>query len=924
MTFHISKIFGSIIIRLGLIFGALAAMTTASLMVAWLVFQSIASNMSVMSDEHLPDLKASADVVASTDTMRDILVEVLSAQTSAEIDELSNVTRQAVTSMNNNMLGEKASLVDRVEKSLFELIASRKDALQSQDLVAATTRQALQLSANAINLLDEASDTVYFELVLGGDTTIETVDSSLTNLIETDFALYQTTLATHSEMNLLTGLALSRTQTDDKSVQAILDDLAAAADKHLRDLLDQLSGAKITSDLAQNLSTAQDELMQVFGKPRAFVRPTAILAIHQAADADLSAALDTIYFDLVIKSEDTKVTNHDSIRALLDDQVTGLREQAALNASTKSFVAAILQVALSRETVALDLNANELELAGLHLAQAMEAGTEDIKANLTEMLKFADPKTGIVATMAASIKAMGQASQATQTATAAVGEIAKVAAEAASEARFDIAASADLLNRQVSTARQRIEAISFMSIVLVIAAPGLIWLMITRPLNRVTRVTERLAQGDLSEITELHQRHGEIGRLTRALQIFRQGALERIQLQADEKRNNEERAAAEQAAEQAKRESEQRARELEDKRAREDQQREAEAVAREEEIRAKDEFERNLRAKEQETVVSALADGLHRLSKGDLSLVIHTAFPESYEGLRQDYNTAVNSLSDIIRQIGICADTINNSSAEIATASQDLSTRTERAAKTLEQTSTALNAVTVGVSSSAQGASNAAKDAKDVNQKTEHSRKVMTDALQAMREIEGSSSKIGQIVSVIDAIAFQTNLLALNAGVEAARAGEAGAGFAVVASEVRQLAHRSSEAADQIKSLVSMSTTQVGTGVTLLAETSKWLDRNLDGIAKMAQSMAEIASSSEDQSRRLTDINQSVEELDDNTQKNTAMFEETTAANQSLTDQARQLIDMVSGFSTAAHAEDLYANNETESFAASAVDGQAA
>ncbi|GAA6177568.1 methyl-accepting chemotaxis protein [Sulfitobacter pacificus] len=909
MISRLSHTLGSVIVRLGLIFGALAAMTTAAIVVAWMVFQSIASNMAVLSDTHLPELQESAKVVATTDAVRNILLEVLIAESTAELDQLSVRMQATLAALRQNIGTDEpaadeamATLVEDVEKSLGDLTAARKEALLSRTSVAEKIKEALNLATGAADLLATASDEAFAELVKGGDNTIGSVDASLTQLIESDFALYQSTLAVHSKMNLLSGLALSRTQTTDGSIRTILADLATAADKHLRDLLGQLAGAEPTRNLAESLKITQAELMKTFRNTGRSTRPTTILALRQAADADLTAALDDIYFELVIKSEDTKAANQDAIKVLLDEQVMGIRQQAALNASTKSLVSAILQVALSRDTNELDLNAAALKRSTSQLATAMDGAAPNIQKILKEIMAMSDPQKGILFTRAAAITANQRAFQATQRATQAVGQIATAVSEGALKARSHIESSAAILNTQVHTAQERIKIISLISGIIVLIAPGLIWWMITRPLNRVTKVTERLARGDLSQITELHQQHGEIGRLAQALHIFRQGALERIQLQTDEKRNQEERLAAERSAEQAKRDAEQQARDLEAARAKEDRDREARTFAREEEARLKEEKERDLRAKEQALVVSELADGLNRLSKGDLSLVIETAFPPSYEGLRKDYNTAILSLSEIIENIGLCADTIDQSSAEITAASLDLATRTEKAATTLEQTSTALNAITTGVSAAAKGASSAARDANEVNEKTEQSRKVMTDAVQAMREIEGSSSEIGKIVGVIDAIAFQTNLLALNAGVEAARAGEAGAGFAVVASEVRQLAHRSSEAADQIKSLVSLSTTQVETGVTLLAENSNWLDWNLNEISKMAQIMTEIASSSDQQSRGLSDINRSVEELDGNTQKNAAMFEETTAANQSLTEQARQLISMVSGFSTVAPA----------------------
>lgn len=912
MTSFVSRLFSSIILRLGLAFGALAAMTTAAIIVAWLVFQSIGSSMVELSDDLLPELRNSANVVSATDNIRNILLDILVAQSTGDLNTLDEARQASLAQIRAHLAGaapsessEIVTLVDEVEASLFELIDARKDALASQASVMETVREGLGRATKATGILANASDAVYFDLVLGGDATIETVDAGLSELIEKDFALYQSALASHSEMNLLSGLALSRTQTGDVSVRSILSDLATASSERLTGLLDVLSEDAKTAVLAEELKTAQMVLMKVFGTGFTTMRPTTILSLRQSADAALSLALDDIHFDLVIKSEETKTANKDSIRGLLEVQVNAIRDQAVLDGANRAFVSAMLQVAMSPDPLALDLNGAELALAATQLTRAMEGATDDIRANLSEMLKTADPAKGIVFTRAEALDAEHRALDATEKATAAVSQIAQVVSDAADRARSDIEASAANLDQKVDVAQTRIETISLLSILLVVLAPFFIWLLITRPLNRVTRVTERLAKGDLSEIAGLSQKYGEIGRLAQALQVFRQGALERIKLQADEEGYQKEKREAERAAEQAKREAEQRARDLEEQRAKDDRERESEAKALEEEQRQREDQERRARAAEQELVVSQLAQGLNRLSNGDLSITIDTVFPVDYESLRTDYNSAVLSLSDIIDKIGFCAEAINQSSAEIASASLDLSTRTEKAAATLEETATALNSVTQGVSVAAQGASNAAREANDVNHKTKESRKVMTRAVNAMHEIEGSSSEIGQIVSVIDSIAFQTNLLALNAGVEAARAGEAGAGFAVVASEVRLLAHRSAEAASQIQSLVSSSTSQVENGVTLLAETSSLLDGNLNDISAMAKSMVDIASSSDQQSKGLSEINHSVEVLDGATQKNAAMFEETTAANQSLTEQARQLIKMVSGFTTATTAGDV-------------------
>ena len=208
----------------------------------------------------------------------------------------------------------------------------------------------------------------------------------------------------------------------------------------------------------------------------------------------------------------------------------------------------------------------------------------------------------------------------------------------------------------------------------------------------------------------------------------------------------------------------------------------------------------------------------------------------------------------------------------------------------------ALSVLTESVASSAKGASEANSTVDRVREDAESNHRVMQDAVGAMGEIESSSSEIGKIVEVIDSIAFQTNLLALNAGVEAARAGDAGRGFAVVASEVRILAHRCSEAALEISKLISESGRQVTHGVSLMDQASEALKTIVTGIGDVAKHVSQISNSANEQSHGISEINVAVRQIDQSTQQNAAMFEETTAASQALAEQAGNLARLVGGF----------------------------
>ncbi|HBZ43329.1 MAG TPA: chemotaxis protein [Maritimibacter sp.] len=298
----------------------------------------------------------------------------------------------------------------------------------------------------------------------------------------------------------------------------------------------------------------------------------------------------------------------------------------------------------------------------------------------------------------------------------------------------------------------------------------------------------------------------------------------------------------------------------------------------------------------QDKVVDGLRRGLESLAEGNLTMRIEERFSEDYEQLRTDFNLAADKLLEAMRGVIENADLITGEAAEISNAADDLSARTEKQAATLEETAGALDELTSSVRSAADGASHANEIVDKARANAEASGDVVREAVSAMGEIEESSIQISKITGVIDDIAFQTNLLALNAGVEAARAGEAGRGFAVVASEVRALAQRSSDAAREINALIASSDGQVKRGVDLVGQAGDALKGIVDTVSEISRHVSEIAVSSREQSSGLAEINAAVNQLDQVTQQNAAMFEETTAASHALTREAETLATTMGRF----------------------------
>ncbi len=379
---------------------------------------------------------------------------------------------------------------------------------------------------------------------------------------------------------------------------------------------------------------------------------------------------------------------------------------------------------------------------------------------------------------------------------------------------------------------------------------------ISAPVTAMTAAMRRLADQDFTVEIPGAGRGDEIGAMSAAVQVFKGAGVEKLRLEG-------------QAAE---------------------QQRLMEAE------RARGEAERAKAAADQGAVVTAVASGLEQLAGGDLTARLNQAFPAGYEALRDNYNAAMVQLQTAMQAITGNAQGIRSGTEEIAQASDDLSRRTEQQAASLEETAAALDEITATVRKTAEGAKHAREIVVQTRSDAEHSGSVVRQAVGAMGEIEASSRQVGQIIGVIDEIAFQTNLLALNAGVEAARAGDAGRGFAVVASEVRALAQRSADAAREIKALIHTSAQQVGMGVKLVGETGEILARIVTQVAEVSGVVGEIAAAAAEQASGLAEVNTAVNQMDQVTQQNAAMVEQSTAAAHALSQETAALTQLTGRF----------------------------
>ena len=379
---------------------------------------------------------------------------------------------------------------------------------------------------------------------------------------------------------------------------------------------------------------------------------------------------------------------------------------------------------------------------------------------------------------------------------------------------------------------------------------------IANGIHLVRNSMKRITEGDYDSQVEGTDRRDEIGGMAHSAELFRKAAIEKRELEESSKIQREQN----------------------------ETERETRTAAMEADTRAL------------KLAVDALGEGLTRLSKGDLCAAITGPFPPDLERLRTDFNEVATNLKRVMTEIATNSSSIHANSQQMRSAADDLARRTEQQAASLEQTSAALSEITETVKSATERAEEASHMVDNAKVYAEKSGAVVNDAMSAMNRIEDATDEIGKIINVIDEIAFQTNLLALNAGVEAARAGEAGKGFAVVAQEVRALAGRAADAARDIKTLVTRSNDEVRSGVELVTATGQALHRIGEDVLRINEHVKAIVTSAREQSVGLSEINSAVGQMDQVTQQNAAMVEQTNAASHTLASDAENLSRLVGQF----------------------------
>ena len=847
--------FSSLGAKIILIMFAIGSVAGLLGVIASLVFAQVAQDMSRLTTEKLKTLDQGTHLISAADETKNTMVGVLLARDMQAIQQSRDAAQQAgerllhaVDALPADSQAAVRSDATAASEMLDQLIAARRLQFRNEEAISSQLEGLQARSAELLATMTELADEAYFDLTIGGEETIEAVDTTLSDLVDEQFVALQSLLQARAELNLLSGVLMSLGLSRDGAIQTILTDIAVASRTRLENTVETMRDNAYASDYAEVAATASGTLGTLLDDDnlRQSAVQNAILEARRDADVGLSNAIDDTIFFLTISAEEATTNNRDAIQSLLDTEVEKINTLFEISNRISGFQDAALKLVNAPALAEARTASVPLQQAADALSRYSDFAQGRLADSLSHLIALANPETGLLAYKITVLNADLAASEAAAATSDAVLKISRRASDLGTQSQTDIAAMATRIQAEIADANLQINVLLVSLGVVLVLAFLLTRIVVQRPLRRLRETTERLAAGNLAVVDGFQRSSEEIFSIATALAVFRDGLLEKQTMGKQQDK------------------------------------------------------ERQARLEEQQAAVSAIGQALERLSDGDLTQRIDAEMSEGYAKLRDDFNIAQDTLREMLREISTSSSGILSGTDQISSASVDLSRRTETQAATLEESVTALEQVTLNVNASADSAKNVEGSLVEAKSHAEQSGAVVANAINAMHEIKSSSDKISRIVGVIDDIAFQTNLLALNAGVEAARAGAAGSGFAVVAAEVRGLAQRSSQSAMEIKALISESASQVDQGVELVGRAGNALTSMLERFTEVSSLVSGIARSAKEQATSLKEVNTAMANLDSVTQENATMVQDSAEATAKLNSEASRMAELSGRFDTEA------------------------
>jgi len=858
-------------IKLQVAFAAVAIMTVAAAAVAITSYSATERGVEAMTGREVPLMTDALRLSAISGEISAAAARFVSAKSADEQQAIATRIqeryRALMVTMDRLRQGRTSPAFASVET------AARRLDLNLQALATAIAERsalhgALEAKLDAVHKaharigdkLTPIVDDSYFDVVSTAEDVGKTADKIVKSLVNDGLQIMQTIVDIGAETNLVTGLLTAGALTSSGSILALLEDRFTSSARRVQKQLAKLPKGSKFDNLKQRVTALVDlaDFKARAAGDSEMARLQNVFRMHESLAGVLVSLIDDLNFDLVMHSEDAVKRSSKVIKDLVANQIAGLRNALEIAAQTHLVASVISEAAVVKEAAMLAPLQERFKALSDSLTKLSKTiDDKDLKRAIADLLAFGVGDESVFSLRGKELAAAVRADATIEENVRIQRELDQAVSTLVSEVEHSMKLGIGRLTGELDHNRAWLIVVAVLSL---IASGAIAFFYVQRSLVRrlcaIRDAMRRLSSGDTGLDVPAVADRDEIGEMARAVLVFRDGAVEKERLasEAAEQRRSNEAAQAKAAEEQRK------------------------------------------SADEQEGVVRALTAGLGRLSGGDLTFHLADDFPPAYRAVKDEFNLTITRLRETIEVLSASAREVSNASTEISASTTDLSQRTEQQAATLEQTSASLQEISEVVRSNAENARQASASAGNACDIAERNGKVAARAVEAMARIEESSRRIADIIGVIDEIARQTNLLALNAAVEAARAGEAGRGFAVVAAEVRSLAQRSSQAAKDIKELITNSSGQVQDGVDLVNTAGAALSEIVASIKAVADVVSDIAVASGEQATGLDQVNRALSQMDEVTQQNSELVEQNAATAKTLDHEAQTMDEQVSFF----------------------------
>jgi methyl-accepting chemotaxis protein len=857
-------------VKLQAAFAAAALMTVVASAVAIVSYQTVEHDVERVARHEVPLMTDALRLSVISGEISTAAARFVGARSVAEQKELTAQITQRAESLRRSMdrIRPKAdpSYFAGVEASAGELDKNLVD-LGKSIAQKTSVRVTLEEKLDAIHKIHTAIgdkltpivDDSYFDVVMSAESVGKSGDKLIRGLVSDNLVRMQAMVQLGSETNLVTGLLTAGALTSSPAILAMIEDRFTASARRAQRELARLPDDQKYAALRQR--TEQLIKLSNLKGPRGadeLGRLQNVFRAHEGLAEILITLIDDLNFTTVLESEQAAKRTSQVIKELVSNQISGLRNAMEIAVQTHLIASLMSEVAVAPEAASLVPLQDRYRASAALLTKSLGALKNDgVKKDVETLLAFGTGNENIFELRKQELQASSAADKMVQANLRIQRDLEGSVGLLVSNSESSMTIGTNNLLDEIEHNRNLLIIVAVVSLLVAgMIAYFYVQRSLIRRLTTLGSTMERLSSGDNQVDVAAAEDRDEVGKMARAVLVFRDAAVEKIRLEgeADAQRKGAD------------------------------------------EERRRNEAVQARHAEEQARAIQSLAEGLRKLSDGELAFRLTDGFTDEYVRIKEDFNAAMERLQETMGAIVGSVREVSNAAVEISASTTDLSQRTEEQAASLEETSASMEEIAATVKKNAENAQQANQFANDTRKVADRGGEVAGKAVSSMARIEESSKKIADIIGVIDEIAFQTNLLALNAAVEAARAGEAGRGFAVVAQEVRSLAQRSSQAAKDIKDLINKSSDQVQDGVELVNQAGTALTEIVGSIKKVADIVGEIASASAEQSTGIDQISTALSQMDEITQQNSALVEENAASVKTLEQQSQAMGEQVSIF----------------------------